>query len=198
MPNYKEGKVYSIRSPHTDKVYIGSTVASLSKRFSQHKRTTHNCSSKQIIDAGDAYIELIEASPCNSKEELFRREAQIIRQTTNCINISSPKTIERINDMYRAYIIHVEDDFFLLVSEKDRKTHKIARTKEAPIPTGKITINNEELTLGDTVFNGSRLFSACREYMYDANRKREVYHKKKAEHTTEENVAEFDFTTAWY
>jgi hypothetical protein len=181
MPDYKDGKVYSIRSPHTEKVYIGSTVMSLSKRFSQHKRTIHRCSSKQIIDAGDAYIELIEASPCNSKEELFRREAQIMRQTPNCINISFPKTAERINNMYRAYIIYVEDDFFLLVSEKDKKTHKIPRTKEEPIPKEKITIDNEELSI-ERNFTPSSVFSACREYCYDLKRKNDHYNKKKEEY----------------
>jgi len=77
-PNkYHNGKIYTIRSPHTDKYYIGSTCNTLSKRFSQH-----NCqfsSSKIIIDYGDAYIELLENFKCENKNELNKREGELIR-----------------------------------------------------------------------------------------------------------------------
>ena len=76
MPNYDNGKIYSIRSySRPDLVYIGSTTEQLSKRFYQHKKPSNKVkSSKKIIDLGDAYIELIENYSCNSKEELHRRE----------------------------------------------------------------------------------------------------------------------------
>jgi predicted GIY-YIG superfamily endonuclease len=35
--DYKNGKIYAIRSHQTDEIYIGSTTQSLSKRFSNHK-----------------------------------------------------------------------------------------------------------------------------------------------------------------
>ena len=37
MPNYQNGKIYKLVSPHTDEIYIGSTVARLCKRFGNHK-----------------------------------------------------------------------------------------------------------------------------------------------------------------
>jgi hypothetical protein len=52
MNKYENGKIYTIRSPHTDKYYIGSTIASLKKHFYQHKSGLYK--SKEIIDAGDA------------------------------------------------------------------------------------------------------------------------------------------------
>jgi len=95
MVNYQNGKIYSIRSPHTQNVYIGSTSQSLYKRFHSHKsnykcwlkgiKTVHT-SSFEIIKLGDAYIELIENYPCNDRNELNRREGQIMRETKNCIN----------------------------------------------------------------------------------------------------------------
>lgn len=88
MPNYQNGKIYSIRSKsRPDLIYIGSTTQRLSKRFSQHKAPTNESTSKNIIEIGDAYIELIENHPCDSKEELNRREGEVIRETDNCINL---------------------------------------------------------------------------------------------------------------
>jgi len=86
MPNYNNGKIYSIRSrSRPDLVYVGSTVRRLSERFGKHKLRSNYTTSKQIIDLGDAYIELIENYPCNSKEELCRREGEIMR-TMECVN----------------------------------------------------------------------------------------------------------------
>ena len=61
-PNFANGKIYSIRSHQTEKIYIGSTTQSLAVRFGGHKR--QNCSSQQILQFDDAYIELIENYPC--------------------------------------------------------------------------------------------------------------------------------------
>jgi hypothetical protein len=85
MVNYQNGKIYCIRSrSRPDLVYVGSTANTLSKRFGGHK-ASNTCSSKQIIDVGDAYIELIEEYPCENKEQLFRREGQIMRSMV-CVN----------------------------------------------------------------------------------------------------------------
>ena len=96
MPvDYQGGKIYTIRAPETDKYYIGSTVQSLPKRFHEHKKQYavyqngkyHNITSFQILELEDAYIELLELYPCNSKIELERREGQLIREhKDNCIN----------------------------------------------------------------------------------------------------------------
>jgi hypothetical protein len=178
MPDYQQGKIYAIRSPHTEKVYIGSTVSSLAKRFSQHKRGTCGCSSKEIIDCGDSYIELVENIPCNSKEELFRKEAQIMRETPNCINICVPKTLERTGE--RAFITYVDNDFLLVVSERDKEVHKMPRKQSDPIPTGDTVLDDGTVVyISETVMTGSILFSACREYMYDKKRKAEYYKKQK-------------------
>ena len=84
MPqNFQNGKIYSIRSHQTEKIYIGSTTQPLHKRFHQHKSL--NCSSKVIMKFDDAYIELVEMAPCANKIELQRREGEIIR-TTVCVN----------------------------------------------------------------------------------------------------------------
>jgi len=90
MPNYENGQIYMIWSPHTDKVYIGSTTQPLHKRFYDHKRTLKGkgyTTANTIIDCCDAQAELIEDYPCASKAELNRREGQIIRErASDCVN----------------------------------------------------------------------------------------------------------------
>jgi hypothetical protein len=93
---YQNGKIYVIRSPSTDKIYIGSTIEKyLSNRLGGHnahyKRYLtgkhHNITSFKIIKLGDAYIELLELFPCNNKLELCKREGELIRQhKNNCVN----------------------------------------------------------------------------------------------------------------
>mgnify|MGYP003677989205 FL=1 len=95
MPDYQQGKIYKIWSPQSDKVYIGSTVQTLSKRMTEHRKPSRQMRTPSIlIGLGDAKIELIELCPCNSKMELIRREGQIIRET-NCINPEIPGRTKR-------------------------------------------------------------------------------------------------------
>ena len=95
MPDYQGGKIYTIRAPETDKYYIGSTTQTLPKRWYGHKKQyeryqngkCYNITSFQILELEDAYIELLELYPCNSKIELERREGQLIREhRDNCVN----------------------------------------------------------------------------------------------------------------
>lgn len=81
MNKYENGKVYVIRSDQTEKIYIGSTCSSLSRRFYSHKCQSQNkTSSQKIMIFGDAYIELLELYPCKSKIELNKREGELIRE----------------------------------------------------------------------------------------------------------------------
>ena len=86
-PNFANGKIYSIRSHQTEQVYIGSTTQPLSVRFGEHKRKP--CSSREILQHSDAYIEIIENYPCADKNELNRREGNFIR-TMDCVNKQIP------------------------------------------------------------------------------------------------------------
>jgi hypothetical protein len=91
--DYKNGKIYTIRSHQTGDIYIGSTTQTLTKRLSKHKNgfkrwkngKGHYTSSFEIIKYDDAYIELLELCPCDSKMELHKREGQLIREM-NCVN----------------------------------------------------------------------------------------------------------------
>jgi hypothetical protein len=88
---YVNGQIYAIRSHQTEEIYIGSTTQPLHKRFHEHKNNKRYYTSKEIIQYTDAYIELIENFPCNSKKELNRREGQHIRNAENCVNKRIPE-----------------------------------------------------------------------------------------------------------
>jgi len=90
MNKYQNGKIYTLRSHQTEKIYIGSTIQPLSQRFHHHKSKCKitNISSKEIFKFDDAYIELLESYPCNNKEELNKREGELIRlNKEKCVNI---------------------------------------------------------------------------------------------------------------
>ena len=92
---HNKSMIYTIRSPHTDKYYIGSTTQILCKRFSDHtvnykrylKGTYDFISSFKILELGDAYIELLEEVNCDNRTQLHRREGELIREhKANCVN----------------------------------------------------------------------------------------------------------------
>jgi len=96
MTDYKKGKIYAIKSNETDQIYIGSTCSTLKNRMCSHKcdykriaagKKFYTSCSHQILKYADAYIELVESYPCQTKRELLDREGEVIRNTPNCINI---------------------------------------------------------------------------------------------------------------
>ena len=86
---YNNGKIYTIRHKNDDSlIYVGSTIQPLYKRWFEHKSRSKN-EEKQILplykkfnetDINDWYIELHEDCPCQRKEELNKREGEIIRE----------------------------------------------------------------------------------------------------------------------
>jgi len=93
MPDYKQGKIYALRSYKNEMVYVGSTTQSLSQRLGGHKKKykiwlngkTNWCSSYEIIKQGDYYIELLEYADCKTRAELHKKEGEFIRKM-ECVN----------------------------------------------------------------------------------------------------------------
>lgn len=91
LSKYQNGKIYKIISyAHPDEVYYGSTVEALSKRMAHHiwnatSQKKYVCSSKQVLQYDDAKILLVENYPCNSREELNKREGEYILNN-KCVN----------------------------------------------------------------------------------------------------------------
>ena len=94
MPiNYQNGYIYKIWSLQTEEIYIGSSTTDQRMRLNQHKRqykrflqekTKNYYTSFEIVKYPDCKIEIIEKFPCNSKDELEKREGEIQRATECC------------------------------------------------------------------------------------------------------------------
>ena len=88
MIDYSKGKIYTIRFYNTNEIYIGSTIQLLSYRFTGHKKQKTCSLHNHIKDKYDnnwniCYYELYENYPCNNKEELLKKEGEIIRLFKN-------------------------------------------------------------------------------------------------------------------
>ena len=91
MPDYQQGKIYTIRCRIDDSmIYVGSTTQSLAKRWDGHKvKSRKEGMLNRLIykkvnnEWKNWYIELYELYPCSCKEELCRKEGEIIRLIGN-------------------------------------------------------------------------------------------------------------------
>jgi hypothetical protein len=96
MPiDYSKGKIYQIVDYTNDNVYIGSTCEpSLARRLANHVNDYQRylngkknfVTSYKIIENDNYDIQLIELYPCETKDELHKREGEHIRNTENCVN----------------------------------------------------------------------------------------------------------------
>lgn len=122
MPNYQDGKIYRLNiGPYHD---IGSTCSPLKRRFSQHLTNMHaNPTTKKTYMMMMEYvganyttntmmIELLEAFPCNTVEELRAREHHWIRQTIDspeCLNsrgeFQTQEERLQYNKQYRSQVL---------------------------------------------------------------------------------------------
>ena len=86
MPNYQNAKIYKLWCHETDEIYIGSTTNLLSKRLKQHKYPNYTASSRILFEkSNNVMIELIENYPCENKDQLNKREGELIREL-DCVN----------------------------------------------------------------------------------------------------------------
>ena len=93
---YQNAKIYQVVDVGYNKSYIGSTCESLSKRMTRHREAykkqlqgnrVDTTASRLFDEFGikNCKIELIENYPCESKEELLKREGHFI-STKDCVN----------------------------------------------------------------------------------------------------------------
>lgn len=104
MNKYQRGKIYKIVSDLTDDVYIGSTTEpTLARRLVKHKGNYKEylegqrrfITSFKILQTGNYDIVLLESYPCNSKDELHKKEREYIENTPNCVNKVIPTRTKR-------------------------------------------------------------------------------------------------------
>ena len=82
MPDFSQGKIYKLTAG--DLTYYGSTTQTLKIRLNGH--CSKDCSSKILFESGNKVnIELVESYPCETKEQLLKRENYYIKNF-NCVN----------------------------------------------------------------------------------------------------------------
>ncbi len=90
MNKYNNGKIYTVRChDNNDLIYVGSTIQPLHKRWCDHKLNCRSDTNKEYnkmlyvkmreVGIEKFYIELYEEYPCERKEQLNRKEGEIIR-----------------------------------------------------------------------------------------------------------------------
>jgi len=170
MPDYSKGKIYTIRCKNDSSlIYVGSTIQPLAKRWGLHK-----CDSlkkpEQLIyktinnDWDNWYIELYQNCPCNSKEELLKREGEIIREIGNLNQrIEGIKRKENQNEYNKEYYEKNKEKLY----EKQKKYRDNNREKLNEISrkySKKYRENNKE---------------KCKEYYEENKEKINEYKKEK-------------------
>ena len=200
MPDYKQGKIYKIVCNVTGKVYIGSTIETLARRLAGHRRAyktfkegkSTNVTSYQIIEQGNYDIVLIENCPCESKEELLRRERYFI-ESLECVNKQHPTrttkeyiqdNIDRIRERRKQYCLdNIEK---ITERRKQWRIDNIEKTKQYRIDNRKKTkqygIDNQEKTKQYRIDNREAIKETAKQYRLNnkdaMNEKRRKYRLK--------------------
>ncbi len=136
MPDYTKGKIYTIRFNESNEIYIGSTTQPLAVRFGEHKRKKDSSVSKLINEKynGDwcvCYYELYESFSCNNKEELNKKEGEIIRIFKNdenyiCINKSiAGRTHKEYYDINKEKLNEKHRIYYDINKEKEKERKRI-------------------------------------------------------------------------
>ena len=91
MNRFRNGKIYQITDHTNYNIYVGSTIQLLKQRLRGHERDAYhpliNCSSKPIILNNEYTIDLLIDYPCDTFEELRKKEQEFI-DIIPCVNKS--------------------------------------------------------------------------------------------------------------
>jgi len=143
MPvDYNLGKIYKIVCNVTDEIYIGSTCQpTVAHRVAKHVSTyklfkmgkSNYVTSYKIIERCDYNIYLIENFPCNNKDELTKREGEIIKQMQNDNNVVNKvvpgRTLAEYNVDNRDKIKEYQKEYHEQHKDKIYKVNKEYREK---------------------------------------------------------------------
>ncbi len=153
---YNHSKIYKICSNLTDKYYIGSTTQTLAQRLTKHTSDyrqyvrTNNVyiTSYDIIKLGDSYISLIEEHNFNNRQQLFKREGEVMKLNIN--NIVNKQITGRTNAEYRVdNVEHIkrysQDNKEHIIEYK--KQHYISNREQILEKQKQYNINNKQVIL---------------------------------------------------
>jgi len=126
MRDYSKGVIYTINCLNQpNDVYVGSTIQLLSVRMRGHKKDYKKNKvlgiNKDIVkDINDWVIQLYEVFPCNSRQELCRREGEVIRE----IGTLNKRVAGRTYKEWRTEFAEEEKQRHRLYREKNKDYHQ--------------------------------------------------------------------------
>jgi len=129
---YQRGKIYTIRNRvDSSKIYVGSTIVRLCQRLAKHKCVSKKQEYNSIDlyktvndDWNDWYIELYENYPCKSKDELLKREGEIIREIGTLNMQTAGRTYKEYYEDNKQQISHKSKVYYQTHTEKIKATVK--------------------------------------------------------------------------
>jgi len=182
---YKNGKIYKIISPSEELLYYGSTIESLEVRFQGHltkfKKGKEYCTSFEILKFGDAFIELVENFPCNSKKDLERREGFHIRNN-DCVNknIAGRNLAEYYQDN-KAELREYGKEYY------EKNKGKAKEYRKVYYETHKEEIKEKQ----KAIYENNKPQILERNKVYRENNKPQILEKKRERYDTFKNNPEF-------
>ncbi len=190
-PNkYHEGKIYTITSPNTTVVYIGSTTKKLEERLKKHisnyksflNGKFHYLTSFELIKQNTFTITLIELYNTETKKELERREGIIMKNIPNSINKVIPGRMPR--EYYLENIEHITErskQYHI-----DNKEHRNEQSKQYRLDNPERVATNNKKYREE---HEEELAEYNKKYREDNNEKMLAYEKKyRTEHAEEKKV----------
>ena len=146
---YKEGKIYKlINNEMPNIVYYGSTIQPLKHRLCQHKSPSNMTSSKVLFEYGNVEMILIENYPCNSKDELVKRERDYIKGKA-CINKVIPGRTDKEYYEDNKELIMLQNKEYYEKNKDKRKAYKKANKEKIALKKKEYyEANKEKIALG--------------------------------------------------
>ena len=136
MLDYKNGKIYKLVNNIDDKIYVGSTCTTLVKRKHEHKKKSKRCPDRRIykhilaVSWDNASIILIENFPCESKDELVRRERYWYDQLKPDLNHDKPCILVEELEGYNKQYYEEHKEHINEMNKKYYEKHKEHLTKQ--------------------------------------------------------------------
>jgi len=175
--DYKNGKIYKITDLAYTVQYIGSTTQTLSRRFSKHKAgykiwQDNNLKKYTVYDIFDQFgienckIELIEAFPCNNRDELERKEGEFIKDN-DCINkiiVGRTRAEYRIDNKNKIAEYYVNNKNKVLEKQKlyriDNKNKIAEKNKQYYVDNKNKIVENNKLY---RIANKNKMADYCKQ-----------------------------------
>ena len=121
---YQDGKIYKILNSETSDIYVGSTCQRLAKRMMNHRtrvkegKDTLLYRKMREIGIEHFYIELVENFPCESLEQLNKREGEWMREIATLNEKVAGRTKKEYKQDYKEKIGEQGKEYCETRSEK--------------------------------------------------------------------------------